>query len=149
VVELGAPGSADGAASAEGRARVAVETVSLAPRRDVRIVDGLLADLVDRAHADTRPDDYILAVVRDTSALIDPLGRLREVYPNTLQIERPELERERGAREHPVDILERGDAELFADFFAYVTGEPLDAAQATAFAETLDGLLHRDREAAP
>ncbi len=46
VVEIGAPGSADGDAGAAGRARVTVETVPLAPPRDVRVVDGLLADLL-------------------------------------------------------------------------------------------------------
>jgi exonuclease SbcD len=115
----------------------------------VRVVDGLLADLVERARTDARRDDYIRAVVRDTSAILDPLGRLREVYPNTLQIERPELERERGPGARPADILRRGDAELFADFFAHVTGESLDDAQAASFAETLDGLRRRGREAAP
>ena len=148
VVEVGAPGSADGDAGAAGRARVTVESVSLSPPRDVRVVDGLLADLVEQARADARADDYILAVVRDTSALIDPLGRLREVYPNTLSIERPELERERGAGRRPGDLLKRGDAELFADFFAYVTGEALSEGQAAAFAATLDDLLEQGRESA-
>ena len=84
LVEIGAPGSADGDAGAAGRARVTVETVSLAPLRDVRIVEGTLDELIAAGRDDPRPDDYIQAVLHDTSALLDPLGRLREVYPNTL-----------------------------------------------------------------
>jgi exonuclease SbcD len=149
VVEIGAPGSADGDAGAAGRARVTVENVPLVPPHDVRVVDGLLTDLLARGRDDPAADDYIQAVVRDTSALLDPLGQLREVHPNTLAIERPELERERETRERPAGVLKRGDAELFADFFRYVTGEPLSEAQAAAFGVTLDELAGRAREATP
>jgi len=149
VVEIGAAGSADGDAGAAGRARVTVENVPLVPPHDVRVVDGLLTDLLARGRDDPAADDYIQAVVRDTSALLDPLGQLREVHPNTLAIERPELERERETRERPAGVLKRGDAELFADFFRYVTGEPLSEAQAAAFGVTLDELAGRAREATP
>jgi exonuclease SbcD len=147
IVDVGAPGSADGDAGAAGRARVAVETVTLSPPRDVRLVDGLLADLLAQGRDDRRSDDYIQAIVRDTSALLDPLGRLREVYPNTLGIERPELERKGGPHRLPGRILELSEAELFADFFAYVTGGPLSEPQTAAFAATIDDLLQRQREA--
>jgi len=146
LVEIGAPGSADGDAGAAGRARVAVETVPLSPVRDVRIVEGMLAEIVAAGRADPRSDDYIHAVLHDSSALLDPLGRLREVYPNALGIERPALERAPGGSEPPGDILRRSEAELFADFFTYVTGEPLSEAQAKAFAATVDELLSRQRE---
>ena len=46
VVEIGAPGSAAGDAGAAGRARVGVETVALTPRRDVRRLEGTLAELL-------------------------------------------------------------------------------------------------------
>jgi len=149
VVEIGAPASAGGDAGAAGRARVAVEVVPLTPAHDVRVVDGTLADLLAAGRNDPRPDDYIHAVLRDTAALLDPLGRLREVYPNALGIERPELERRPAGTEAPGEVLKRSEAELFADFFAFVTGESVTEAQAAAFAATVDDLLARQREAAP
>jgi DNA repair protein SbcD/Mre11 len=148
MVEIGAPGSADGDAGAAGRAGVAVETVPLTPLRDVRVVDGLLADLLSRGRDDPRGDDYIHAVLRDTSALLDPLGRLREVYPNVLGIERPELERDARPGRAASDLLRRSETDLFADFFVSVTGDPLSEAQAAAFAATVDELLGRQRESA-
>lgn len=147
LIEVGAPASADGDAGAAGRARVTVETVALAPLHDVRVVDGMLADLLDHGHDDPHPDDYIQAIVRDTSALLDPLGRLRDVYPNTLSIERPDLERESSRRGRAPDLRKMSEAQLFATFFEYVGGEPLSDAQATAFAATVDDLLQRRREA--
>ena len=91
VVEIGAPGSADGDAGAAGRARVTVERVALHPPRDVRRLQGTLAELLQRGRTDPRRDDYVLAALLDTGAILDAVGRLREVYPNTLAIERPAL----------------------------------------------------------
>jgi exonuclease SbcD len=121
----------------------------LTPVRDVRVVVGLLADLIDEGRDDPRRDDYVHAVLRDASALLDPLGRLREVYPNALGIERPDLERRPDGAEAPGEVLKRSETELFADFFAYVTGAPVDEAQAAAFAATVDDLRGREREASP
>ena len=154
LVEIGPPGSAGEAGATAGDAgvagaRVTVETVALTPVRDVRIVEGMLADVVAAGRADPRSDDYVHAVLHDTSALLDPLGRLREVYPNALGIERPDLERRTAAGPSPGDVLKRSEAELFADFFLAVTGEPVSDAQAAAFAATVDDLLQRRREAAP
>lgn len=149
LVEIGAPGSADGDAGAASRARVTVETVSLAPTRDVRVVEGMLDELIAAGRDDPRPHDYIQAVLHDTSALLDPLGRLREVYPNTLGIERPDLERRADPGVAPGELLKRSETELFADFFAFVTGEPVSETQAAAFAATVDELLGRQRESSP
>ncbi len=148
LVEVGAAGSADGDAGAAGRARVAVETIALAPARDVRVLEGELADLLAAGRDDPCADDYVKAVLRDTSALLDPLGRLREVYPNTLAIERPLLERPARPGVTPGELLRRSEAELFADFFQEVTGEAPTEPQAAAFATTVDELRGRQREAA-
>jgi len=149
VVEIGAPGSADGDAGAAGRASVTVDHVTLQPPRDVRRLEGTFDDLLRRGATDPHRDDYVLAVLQDRGAVLDPIGRLREVYPNTLAIERPELEREGRRRGDRPDLRKASEAELFADFFAFVTGEPPTAAQAAAFAETVDDLLRRQREDAP
>jgi DNA repair protein SbcD/Mre11 len=148
LVEIDGPGSADGDAGAAGRARVAVETIPLEPPRDVRVLEGTLAELIAAGRADAHADDYVQAVLRDTSALLDPLGRLREVYPNALAIERPDLEH-RGSESAPADVTRRSEAELFADFFAHATGGPVSAEQAAAFASVVDELRQRERESAP
>ena len=93
VVDIGAPGSAAGEAGSAGRAAVAVEEVPLSPLRDVRRLEGTLAELLQRGASDPRRDDYVLASLLDDGALLDPIGRLRAVYPNTLAIERPAYER--------------------------------------------------------
>ena len=122
-----------------------VEQVTLAPRRDVRIVEGTLREVVDAARADPRNDDYVCARLLDKGALLDAIGQLREVYPNVLTIERPELAAE-AARCEPPRPGARSEAEHFAAFFEYVCDEPLTEAERRAFAAVADRLEREARE---
>jgi DNA repair protein SbcD/Mre11 len=148
VVDIGAPGSAPGAAGQAGRAAVAVETVALSPRRDVRRVEGTLAELLARGSSDPRSDDYLLASLLDRGALLDPIGQLRAVYPNVLSIERPLYEAigsGESRRPRPGSI---GDLELFDTFFRYATGGALSPAEQAELAGVIDELDRRRRETA-
>ncbi len=147
VVEIGPRGSAPGEAGRAGRAAVAVETVALSPRRDVRRLEGTLAELLARGPADPHRDDYVLASLTDGGALFDPIGRLRSAYPNALAIERPAYERpgaEGRDRPRPGSV---GDVDLFASFFGYVTDDELGDARREALTAVLDGLERARREA--
>ena len=144
VVEIGAPGSAPAA----GGARVDVETVTLTPPRDVRRLSGTLAELLQAGAHDPRRDDYVHAALLDRGALLDPIGRLRAAYPNTLSIERPQYESAASGGERPRPGAV-GDVELFDAFFSYATSESLDDDQRRALAGVVDALERRRREAAP
>jgi exonuclease SbcD len=146
VVELGAPGSAPGDAGAAGRCRVSVDSHSLSPRRDVRRVEGTLADLIDAGRADPRRDDYLLASLLDTGAVLDAIGRLRRVYPNILAIERPVYEAGgQGDRPRPRPGA-TGDIELFDAFYSYVTGQGLEHDQREVLGGLIDAMERRRRE---
>jgi exonuclease SbcD len=147
VVEIGAPGSAAGKAGAAGRARVTVEPVALEPLRDVRRLEGTLADVLAAGARDPRREDYVLAALLDPGALLDPIGRLREVYPNTLAIDRPLYELAAAGGERRPRPGSLGDLELFDAFFGYATGDPLSDEQQAALAEVLDKVERRRREA--
>jgi len=149
VVEIGSPGSAAGAAGESGRARVTVETHALRPPHDVRRLEGTLADLLERGASDPHNGDYVLASLLDRGALLDPIGRLRAAYPNTLAIERPAYEVEGAGGEPTARPDAVSDVELFDAFFGYATGEALDEPQRAALAAVVDGLERRRREAAP
>jgi exonuclease SbcD len=144
VVEIGAPGSAGGGG---GRARVTIEPVALAPLRDVRRLMGRLTDVLATGAGDPHRDDYIVAALLDEGALLDPIGRLRGVYPNTLAIERPSYVAAAGGGERRPRPGSLGDLELFDAFFGYATGDPLSQVQREALAQVLDKLERRRREA--
>lgn len=69
--------------------RVQITEVALRPRRDVRAVQGKLAEVLAAAEEDKNRDDYLLAVLEDNEILLNPMAKLRRVYPNVLHIERP------------------------------------------------------------
>jgi exonuclease SbcD len=146
VVEIGAPGRAGDAA---GRARVSVEAVPLTPRRDVRRLEGTLEGLLAQGRDDPHREDYVQASLLDKGALLDPIGRLREAYPNTLSIERPPYEAAGPGGERRPRPGSLGDVELFDAFLGYATGEALDGEQRAALIEVVDGLERRRRESVP
>jgi DNA repair protein SbcD/Mre11 len=123
-----------------------IERVPLVPLRDLRLLEGELAALLEGPRPGENPEDFLLVRLADTRALLDPMGRLREVYPNVLHIERPALAQpgEHALRAHR---QAGGDRELFGAFFEQVTGTALSGAQQAAFTEVYDGLLRTEREA--
>lgn len=136
LIELGANGE------------VAIEEIALAPRRDLRILEGELAALVAQGAADPRRDDYIHAVLTDTGALLDPMARLRQAYPNALAIERAVLSRAGEASAAGQRLRQLDTGELFASFFKEVADEDLDEDQRRALTQVLDGIAAADRESA-
>ncbi|MGO4156524.1 exonuclease SbcCD subunit D [Cupriavidus sp. YAF13] len=127
---------------------VSIEPIALSPRRDLRIVEGQLADLLAQGAADPRRDDYIHAVLTDNGALLDPMARLRQAYPNALAIERAVLARtgEAGAAGQRLRQLDTG--ELFANFFKEVADEELDDDKRRVLDQVLEGIARADRESA-
>ncbi len=127
----------------DGDGGVDARAVPLAPRRDLRVIDGLLDDLLAAGADDADADDYLLVRLQDTRAILDVMTRLRAVYPHVLHVERPALRRA-GERRAPARREGRGELPLFADFWREVTGDPLDDARRTLVAAALDALRRED-----
>ena len=112
---------------------VSVEKRLLKPYREMRVIKGelkqLLAPEVVNA-ADVSCEDYIQAILTDREALIDPIGTLRSVYPNVLQIV---LEKNYHVNEEQYDSSFQGQQksirELFSDFYYMLVGDNLTKEQ--------------------
>lgn len=123
-----------------------VELVTLPTRRDVRVVEGTLREVLVAGRDDPAADDYVCARLLDKGALLNPMGQLREVYPNALHIERPELTAAPGEHPELARPGARSEAEHFAAFFEYVCDEPLNNAERTAFSRVADRLERQWRD---
>lgn len=123
-----------------------ITQLPLRARRDVRILEGELNDLIAAGKADPHREDYLLVRLTDTHAILDPMGKLREVFPNVLHMERPGLMTE-GQFHYARDTLKRGSLEMFKDFFTQVSGNDLSEAQGEALATTITALEKASREA--
>jgi len=129
---------------AAGAARV--ESLPLAAPRDLRIVEGRLAEILARAPDDPGQDDYLLVRLTDQGALLDAMPRLRAVHPNALAIERPAIAAGGGAGSAPrharIELID-----LFGSFVADLSGELLDAPSRAFVAERIAAIERGEREA--
>jgi len=127
--------------------RCAIERIALSPRRDVRRIEGTLEDILEKARSDENQDDYIMVTLLDRQPVLNAMGRLREVYPNTLHIERPLVAPSTVHAQAPADHLRLSEAEMFSSFFSQVTGDEMTEPEAEAFAKIVETLRRREREA--
>jgi exonuclease SbcD len=132
---------------AQGRCRV--EKIALTPRRDVRCLEGHLADILRGPQSGENPQDYLMVTLLDTGAILDAMGKLRDVYPNVLHIERPGLMAGGEMHGTRADHRKMNDTELFASFFLQATGERLTEAQGSAYASVVNAMRQREREVMP
>lgn len=109
-----------------GDSPVFCEEIPLRPVREMRRVKGTLQEIVQAAVWEgPEREDYIQAVLTDKNELIDPIGTLRSVYPNVMQIVREQKEGT-GINDHKrVSVREKAPAELFEEFYELVYEEPM------------------------
>ncbi len=109
--------------------RCSVEAVVLRPRRELRRIEGTLEELLNGggvsvpgtgAGGDSpvpSRDDYIVARLTDPRPVLDPIGRLRRIYPNVLCIERALASLQPGELQPSRDRRQLDHDQLFAGFF--------------------------------
>lgn len=117
------------------------ELIGMSPRRALRRLRGTLPELAAARAHDPAPEDYISAELTDDGIVVDAMGRLRELYPNALEVTfaprgpgemRPALAQE---------IRATPDRELFRRFVEASTGAPMSPEQEAAVKPLLDGAL--------
>ncbi len=138
--------------------RCSVEAVVLRPRRDLRRIEGTLEELLNGGGSQapgsgagggsTVPprDDYIVARLTDPRPVLDPIGRLRRIYPNVLCIERAIASLQPGDLQPSRDRRQLDHDQLFAGFFSEMTGQPPTAEEQAVFVSVAAGIAGRDRE---
>jgi exonuclease SbcD len=118
-----------------------VETTALplTPRRQARTIRGKLEELVA---APTGSDDFIRVVLTDEMPQIDPMKRIRVLYPNAVQLsyERAErtLEEKLGEGRAAIDDPET----LVSEFIGFVSG----AVPGEADTQLVNTLIHEARQ---
>jgi exonuclease SbcD len=104
---------------------VSAQHLELIPKRDVRVLEGCLADLLEEGKDDPHNDDYIFARLTDKQDILDPMGQLRRLYSNILQLERTQFVLASGSRLVADVSLKRSEEQVFNDFFEQVIGHDL------------------------
>lgn len=112
----------------DGKGVAAVKRIPLKPLHEMRKIRGRLEELmkpeiVEAADA----EDYIRAELTDEEELIDPIGTLRSVYPNIMQIVLTKNEkREEAGYTSRLEEKRKSIPELFEGFYEMIRGEKPD-----------------------
>lgn len=122
----------------EGNVRT--ETRSLSVRRDLREISGYLNELLQNPERFGAKDDFLSINLKDEAPVFDAMGRLRLVFPNVLQIQRPALSPRESGGELRRDHRKVSDLDLFASFYNYVTNQEPDQKRLDTFAAAVNEL---------
>jgi DNA repair protein SbcD/Mre11 len=125
---------------------VRIEELTLTPRRDLRVISGYLNDLLQNPDDFGPRNDYLMANLLDEGAVYDAMGRLREVFPNLMHLERSNLFTDDAGRRSVSDIAGKDDLELFNDFMQAMTGKEMSAEQSRSFLSVVDEVRRDERE---
>ncbi|WP_071395161.1 exonuclease SbcCD subunit D [Bacillus tuaregi] len=97
---------------------------SLSPRYDMREIEGTLEQLLDpKFYQNENVDDYLKVTLLDEGALLDPIGKLRQIYPNVLHLEKKIHETDMKKKQQMQIIKDhrKSELELFEQFYSEMT----------------------------
>ncbi|MCT8138158.1 exonuclease SbcCD subunit D [Anaerobacillus sp. CMMVII] len=126
------------------KGQVSVTYKSLKPKFDMRIIEGHLEELLDiNYYQSQKVEDYLKISLLDEGALIDPIGKLRTIYPNVLHLER-KIE-QRDAKKNKLFQIDhsnqKGTLDLFADFYQEMTTSNFTAEKQEVITSIVDSVV--------
>ncbi|MDB5303309.1 MAG: exonuclease SbcCD subunit [Phycisphaerales bacterium] len=128
----------------DGQGVCRCEAIAFSPRREVRRISGLLADLLAPSSESNGKEDYLEVTLLDQGPVLDAVGRLRELYPNVAELKRVERKLD-DAGVARLDHRKATDLELFRAFFRHVTAQDLGPPQESAFAGVVEEMRAKER----
>lgn len=129
----------------EGKPKIT--RLAFKPLRDLRVLEGKMDDLLAQGKTDPNNDDYVMIILTDTHAILDAIGKLREVYPNVLHLEKPGMMSAGDAHAMNREKLKQNEIDMFRDFYQQTSGNDLTSEQDQALTEVINQLRKQMAEA--
>lgn len=106
------------------KGEVEIDFHEFTPRRDFRIITGELKELIknDVSSLDNK-EDYIKVVLTDKGEILDPMAKLRSVYPNVMELVRGDRLKVVNKGNVATNVKEKSNLSLFYNFYEDITGE--------------------------
>jgi exonuclease SbcD len=121
---------------------VKIELKRLNALRDMRTIKGKLNDLVaPEFYSKSNKEDYIFALLCDEGELIEPMIKLRAVYPNIMGLRkelRKTLQEDKNSLKH--NYKNKSKLELFKEFYENITLRDFDENKKEIIEEILQKL---------
>ena len=113
------------------KGEVALRTIPLKPRHDLREIKGTYDELMDkRNYEGTATDDYLRVVLTNENDVFDAMRKLKSVYPNILRLDYDNVRtRTDASLEAAPETESMTPFELVEDFYARQNGQPMSEAQ--------------------
>ncbi len=117
---------------------------SLRPKHDMRELEGHLDELLDpQFYEKERVNDYLKITLLDEGALLDPINKLRQIYPNVLHLERKidltDLKNKQSF--NSVRREKKSEIELFEQFYMDMTTAEFTQDKKDAMAGIIEKVL--------
>lgn len=103
---------------------VITKTLPLTPIHDMHELRGKIADFMNNKFSQVNKDDYIHVVLTDEEELLDPVEKIRSVYPNVMSFKIENSKTKNYLSDIPknAEHTELSPYELFSEFFLSVCG---------------------------
>ncbi len=122
---------------------VSATHIPLNAPHQMRIIEGKLQQIIEQGKSDPHAHDYLLVRLMDKHAILDPMEKLRAVYPNVLHLEKPGMligvDQDMGKAR-----LARGEFDMFKDFFLEAQQSDLTQEQEQAVKDVIAQLVRQD-----
>lgn len=93
-------------------------------KRNFRVLEDTLENIIKNAEFDFNKNDYIKAIITDKGELLDPMSKLRAVYPNAMELVRKDrFLAQNKSSNSSFSIKEKSKLSLFENFYEEVVGE--------------------------
>lgn len=103
---------------------IELEIYNLKPRRDFRIKTGTLEEIIKGFdNSSENYEDYIKVILKDKGELLDPMAKLRSIYPNVMELTREERVSRNSSRNVATNIKEKSKITLFKNFYEDIMDE--------------------------
>ena len=125
-----------------------IQLEELTPIRDLRIIKGNLEELIEAGrNVELGKEDYIQAILTDDGELLNPMEKLRAVYPNTMLITR-----ERKRKDNKDNTSAKGEykskskLDLFKEFYNDLGDGDYTSEKENVLIQTIENVLKMEVE---
>ncbi|EQB36164.1 MULTISPECIES: exonuclease SbcCD subunit D [Virgibacillus] len=122
-----------------------INRIPLIPKHDMRIVEGYFHALLEDPLENK--EDFLHIQLLDEGQIIDPMNKLRKIYPNILRLER-KVQTSRNSLLDLQKIREkqsRSHTELFASFYEEIKGVPIPESSMKHIDKVVATIIDKER----
>ncbi|MEH7415287.1 exonuclease SbcCD subunit D [Neobacillus drentensis] len=120
---------------------------SLTPKHDMREIEGHIEELLDpNFYGNEQVEDYLKITLLDEGALLDPINKLRQVYPNVLHLEKKINLTDSKRKQSYVALKseKKSEIDLFEQFYTDMTTSDFTTEKRDMMTEIIQKVLREE-----